>query len=70
MSLLDKLFGNDHQRAATRYAGRESASERATRKRRAGHHRSGAQQAARQGQAWEDRDRSQDTKGRWYRAAR
>ncbi|SEC03535.1 hypothetical protein SAMN04490357_1016 [Streptomyces misionensis] len=70
MSWLDRLLGNDHERAATQYAGRESATERATRQRRASHHRSGAQQAARAGQAWEDRDRAQDTKGRWYRAAR
>ncbi|MFH8336940.1 hypothetical protein [Streptomyces sp. AM6-12] len=70
MSLLDKLFGNDHERAATQYAGRESATERATRQRRASHHRGGAQRAARAGQAWEDRDRTQDRRGRWYRAAR
>jgi hypothetical protein len=31
---------------------------------------SGARQAAADGQAWEDRDRQQDRKGRWYRAAR
>jgi hypothetical protein len=30
----------------------------------------GAKRAARKGQAWEDRDRAQDTKGRWYRPAR
>ncbi|BCM70886.1 hypothetical protein CFC35_05665 [Streptomyces sp. FBKL.4005] len=30
----------------------------------------GARRAAAQGQAWEDRDRAQDRKGRWYRAAR
>lgn len=29
--------GNDHQLAATQYAGRESASEKAARKRREGH---------------------------------
>lgn len=29
-----------------------------------------ATQAYRQGQAWEDRDRQQDTKGSWYRPAR
>ena len=32
--------GNDHQLAATQYAGRESASDRAARKRREGHRRS------------------------------
>jgi hypothetical protein len=31
---------------------------------------SGARRAAAEGQAWEDRDRAQDRKGRWYRAAR
>ncbi|MEV7154886.1 hypothetical protein AB0N77_09705 [Streptomyces misionensis] len=70
MSLLDKLFGNDHQRAATQYAGRESASERATRRRRESHRRGGADRAARAGQAWEDRDRNQDRAGRWYRPTR
>ncbi|MFK0140688.1 hypothetical protein [Streptomyces murinus] len=69
MSFLDRLLGNDHQRAE-KYAGRESASDRAARKRRESHHRGGAQQAARAGQAWESRDRDQDRAGRWYRAAR
>ncbi len=31
---------------------------------------SGARDADRAGQAWEDRDRQQDRRGRWYRAAR
>ncbi|MFJ6667442.1 hypothetical protein [Streptomyces sp. NPDC091383] len=70
MSWLDRILGNDHQRATDEYTGRESASERAARKRREGHHGGGAQQAARAGQAWEDRDRNQDRAGRWYRAAR
>lgn len=30
----------------------------------------GARNADRAGQAWEDRDRAQDRKGRWYRPAR
>ncbi|MFE6408172.1 hypothetical protein ACFVOR_14700 [Streptomyces sp. NPDC057837] len=30
----------------------------------------GARRAAAEGQAWEERDRAQDRKGRWYRAAR
>ncbi|MEW2302007.1 hypothetical protein AB0958_18875 [Streptomyces sp. NPDC006655] len=30
----------------------------------------GARRAARSGQAWEDRDRKQDRRGGWYRAAR
>jgi hypothetical protein len=29
-----------------------------------------ATRAARQGQAWEDRDRQQDNRGKWYRPAR
>lgn len=70
MSWLDRLLGDDHQRAATQYAGRESASDRASRKRRESYHRSGVQRAARQGQAWDDRDRQQDRRGRWYRPAR
>ncbi|MGW9029131.1 hypothetical protein ACWGQ5_34380 [Streptomyces sp. NPDC055722] len=48
--------GNDRQLAETRYAGRESASARAARRRREGHRRSIAK-AARQGEAWEQRDR-------------
>lgn len=67
MGLLDRLLGNDHERAA-HYDG-PSASETAAAKRRAGHRRS-VTQAARQGQAWEDRDRAQDRKGGWFRAAR
>lgn len=37
MGLLNRLFGNDHERAATRYEGRESATDRAARKRRENH---------------------------------
>lgn len=69
MGFLDRLFGNDHERAATRYAGQESASQRASRQRREGHRRN-VTRAAREGQAWEDRDRQQDRRGGWYRAAR
>jgi hypothetical protein len=69
MSIWDRLFGNDQQRAATKYAGRESASETAARRRREGHRRN-VTRAARKGQAWEDRDRLQDRKGGWYRSAR
>lgn len=61
--------GNDRQLADTQYSGRESASDRAARERRASHRRN-VTQAARQGQAWEDRDRAQDRKGGWFRAAR
>ncbi|MFI5687867.1 hypothetical protein [Streptomyces sp. NPDC051636] len=55
MGFLDKLLGNDRERAA-KYAGRESATERAARKRREGHRRSIAK-AATQGQLWEQQDR-------------
>ncbi|MGW2938998.1 hypothetical protein ACWDA7_46365 [Streptomyces sp. NPDC001156] len=57
MGFLDRLFGNDHERAETRYAGHESASDRASRQRRENHRRKGIQRAARQGEQWEDRDR-------------
>jgi hypothetical protein len=67
MSFLDRLLGNDHERAA-RYDG-PSASESAAAKRRAGHRRS-IPGAAAAGQAWEDRDRAQDRRGGWYRRAR
>ncbi|MES9522435.1 hypothetical protein [Streptomyces capoamus] len=33
------------------------------------HKTTGARRAAREGQAWEDRDRQQDKQGRWYRPA-
>lgn len=69
MSFLDRLLGNDRQRAATKYAGRESASATAARRRREGHRRN-LTKTARVGQAWEDRDRLQDRKGGWYRRAR
>jgi hypothetical protein len=68
MSFWDRVFGDDHQRAADRYEGRESASDSAARSRRQSHKRSGATRAARQGQAWEDADRANDRKGGWYRA--
>jgi hypothetical protein len=47
--------GRDHELARTRYAGRESASDQASRKRREGHRKNGAQKAADQGQEWFDR---------------
>ncbi|MFF8679515.1 hypothetical protein ACF07F_16550 [Streptomyces sp. NPDC015237] len=31
---------------------------------------SGARRAAREGQAWEDRDRANDSRGGWYRSGR
>jgi hypothetical protein len=48
--------GNDRELAATRYAGRESATDRATRVGRERRIRS-ATKAARKGQQWEDADR-------------
>ncbi|MER7801228.1 hypothetical protein ABTX71_12945 [Streptomyces parvulus] len=63
MGFLDRLLGNDQQRAE-RYAGRESASDRAARKRRESYRRN-VGKAAREGQAWEDRDRARDRKGGW-----
>jgi hypothetical protein len=62
MGILDRLFGNDHERAATKYAGRESASAAAARSRRQGHRRSLGNAAAK-GQTWEDRDRARDRRG-------
>lgn len=56
MSFLSRLLGNDHQRAAEQYAGRESASHAAARKRREGH-RSSIRRAAEAAEAWEQRDR-------------
>ncbi|EDY50030.1 hypothetical protein [Streptomyces clavuligerus] len=59
------LIGNDRHMADTAYSGRESASEKASRLRRAAHHRAAAA-ADRQGQAWEDRERRrQDHSARW-----
>lgn len=70
MGLLSWLGGgNDRELAKTQYKGRESASASAARSRSQGHRRN-VTKAARAGQAWEDRDRQQDRKGTWYRAAR
>ncbi|MEU5421102.1 MULTISPECIES: hypothetical protein [Streptomyces] len=56
------LFGNDKELAATAYQDRESASEKAARKRREAHHRNAAR-ADRQGWAWADAQRErQDLK--------
>ncbi|MDH6189177.1 hypothetical protein M2168_002209 [Streptomyces sp. CZ24] len=52
--------GNDRHLAATTYAGRESASDKAAAKRQAKQQKqraNGATAAARAGQAWEDQDR-------------
>lgn len=59
MGLLDRLLGNDQQRAATKHQGRESATQQAARSRRQGHRRS-ILGTARQGQAWEDADRANE----------
>lgn len=56
MGFLDRLFGNDHERAATQYADRESASDRAARKRREGHCRS-ISRTTRAAENWEKTDR-------------
>jgi hypothetical protein len=61
MSILSRLLGNDRDRA-TRYQGRESATDEAARKRREGHRRSISRTAA-QGDAWEDADRARDRRG-------
>lgn len=67
MSLFSWLVGgNDRELAATRYAGRESASARAARKRRAKYHRS-VTKTDRKGQAWVDKGRSKEVGTDWYR---
>jgi hypothetical protein len=66
VSFLDRLFGNDHQRAADRYPDRESATDRAARQRREGHRRN-ISRAAAQGQAWEQDDRQRERRGGWRR---
>ncbi|MER7761335.1 hypothetical protein [Streptomyces sp. NPDC097619] len=63
------LIGNDRQMAGTTYDKRESASEKASRKRRENHRRT-LTATAREGQAWEDSERQrQDHGGRrsWRR---
>lgn len=61
--------GGDRALAETRYAGRESATARAARQRRAKHHGGSATKAARAGQAWDDeqRNRGPQTTG-WFRS--
>lgn len=48
--------GNDRQLADSQYSGRESASDRAARKRRDGHRRS-ITKAAAKGEQWDAKDR-------------
>lgn len=62
MGFLDRLLGNDQERAA-HYEGRESASESAARKRRERHHRNVGKAAA-EGEAWERKDRRRFGGGR------
>lgn len=67
MGLLSWLVGgNDRELAETRYAGRESASARAARKRRAKYHRN-VTKTDRKGQAWEDKSRSREVGTDWFR---
>jgi hypothetical protein len=68
MGWLDRVLGDDRERAA-KYEGRESATDKAARRRREGHRRSTGRTAA-QGQAWEDADRQRDRRGGWYRSGR
>ncbi|WP_432092116.1 hypothetical protein [Streptomyces sp. NRRL F-5630] len=64
MSFLSWLGGgNDRQLAEEQYAGRESASGRASRKRRERYHSGGATRAARKGQAWDDASRRRERQG-------
>ncbi|MFJ9128919.1 hypothetical protein ACIRJS_32940 [Streptomyces sp. NPDC102340] len=53
---------SDTDLAATKYEGRESATDKAARGRREGHRRSIPATAA-QGQAWEDKDREAERRG-------
>ena len=57
MGFFDRLFGNDHERAEAHYSGRESASDRASRKRRDNHRSKGIRRAADAGDKWEQKDR-------------
>jgi hypothetical protein len=67
MGALSWLFGgNDHELAATRYAGRESASDRAASKTFGKPDRT-SRDAARRGQAWEDTDRARHGGTSWFR---
>lgn len=49
--------GNDAELAATQYAGRESATDRAGRLRRESHRAKGSRRAAAEGEQWERADR-------------
>ncbi|MEV0691797.1 hypothetical protein [Streptomyces sp. NPDC050388] len=62
------LFGRRAQSTRDYPAAGVSVTGDASRFRRA--KTTGARQAGREGQAWEDRDRAQDRRGHWYRPAR
>ncbi|MGW0131911.1 hypothetical protein [Streptomyces sp. NPDC003299] len=62
------FFRRSPQSTRSYPAAGSSATGRADRFRR--HKTTGACKADRAGQAWEDRDREQDGRGRWYRPAR
>ncbi|MEW2631623.1 hypothetical protein AB0903_08180 [Streptomyces sp. NPDC048389] len=64
MSLLGRIFPDDRKLAATKYAGRESASTSSARARKLKHRARGVQEAAQQGQAWEDADRQRERRRR------
>lgn len=61
-NLIDSLIGGHDHELAERYADQESATERASRKRREGH-RLQIPEAARRGQTWEDADRARERRG-------
>jgi hypothetical protein len=74
MGRLSWLFGgNDHQLAADRYAGRESATDRAARRGRTSRSKTfgkpsrTARDADRQGQAWENGERQRHSGTAWWR---
>lgn len=57
---LPKFLGggtSDHELAATKYAGRESASDRAARKRRANYRSKGVAKSEKAAREWEANDR-------------
>lgn len=49
--------GNDHELAATRYAGRPSASDRSARRRRESYHSKGIARSEKAARKWEAADR-------------
>lgn len=61
MGFFDWLVARDRRLAATKYAGRESASDQAARVRREKHRSKGVKRATSQGERWEQRDRRRFT---------